>query len=558
MATRGLFLIALAAVLLSGCLSRREGDTTGNVNNCVQCHGSVTNPGDALTQSAPPTDISGNSGTEFPGVGAHALHLTASASHAAFACAECHVVPETVEDKGHADTALPAELTFGTLATHKAYSPRYDVKARSCSDTYCHLSATPQWRAPRTPDQACGTCHGLPPAPPHVQGTQCSECHGQVVNERGEIIAAALHVDGKVQVQQAACNSCHGDPSGSGESSDVLNAPPVDTNGKKNPSERGVGAHQVHLSGTGNSRPLACAECHRVPKRFDDAGHLNGLPADVLLGGVAETGATTPEYDASTATCGGTWCHSPAPADAALVHTTSPVWTSNTPLACDGCHSMPPPAPHPAVAECGFCHAEVFAEDHRTPLAPERHVDGVVDVAVPEDCNECHGSPENAAPPRDLDGLMELTSAGVGAHQAHLIGSGNSRPLACEECHQVPSQTNSSGHLDTARPAEVTFQGVALSFTADPHYEFDTHRCVDAYCHGANYVGRNLGGTDTAPDWTSGMGEPLACDSCHALPPPAPHPADAQCANCHKNVDASGTILFPDLHVDGDVTFAVP
>lgn len=547
---------SVATLLTAGCLTRRDGDSSPSVNDCAHCHGSADNPGSSLVQSAPPTDLAGNSGTQYPGVGAHAVHLRASSTHEAVPCTECHVVPEAVGDVGHADTEPPAELVFGDLATHDGSSPRYDFAARTCSDVYCHLSASPAWRKPRTSSEACGTCHGLPPPPPHVQSTQCAECHGEVVDARMQIIDAAKHVDGTLQVERAACNSCHGDVSSSGQWDDDGNAPPVAVDGSTAVSDRGVGAHAAHLAGGSNGRPLACSECHAVPREFDDPGHLDGLPADVRLQGVAEANGASPVYEADELTCVSSWCHSPYGPSGEPTVDASPRWTrSGGSLGCDACHSTPPVGSHPPVSQCGFCHAEVVGADHRTILDRALHVDGEVQVDVPDDCTACHGEEGEPAPPIDLDGNAAMTSPGVGAHRTHLAGTASSRALECDECHLVPAETSSPGHLDTPSPVEVTFRGVALSFGSTPQYDFDSASCTNLYCHGASYAGRDLGGSDTTPLWTSALGEPLACDSCHAMPPPAPHPADDACSSCHGNVDASGVITHPELHVDGDVTF---
>lgn len=78
---------------------------SANSVDCSVCHGSQAN-------AAPPVDVSGNSATTETGVGAHQSHLGPSSWRAEISCSECHVVPADVGDPGHADTALPAELTW--------------------------------------------------------------------------------------------------------------------------------------------------------------------------------------------------------------------------------------------------------------------------------------------------------------------------------------------------------------------------------------------------------------------------------------------------------------
>src|SRR5688572_19140325 len=92
-------LLAAAAALTSpSCLSRWQDELSQDESSrCTSCHGDARRDGDALLRSAPPRDLLGASDTSYPGVGAHLIHLQASGTHAAIACAECHVVPETTD-----------------------------------------------------------------------------------------------------------------------------------------------------------------------------------------------------------------------------------------------------------------------------------------------------------------------------------------------------------------------------------------------------------------------------------------------------------------------------
>jgi predicted CxxxxCH...CXXCH cytochrome family protein len=132
-----------------------------------------------------------------------------------------------------------------------------------------------------------------------------------------------------------------------------------------------------------------------------------------------------------------------------------------------------------------------------------------------------------------------------------VLGTPRSRPVACEECHQVPDKTLSPGHVDSALPAEVRFSGVASAFDSSPGYVGGS--CVDSYCHGADFPGRHeSGGTFTAPSWTEVGSGQASCGSCHGLPPPLPHPPVAACADCHRNLlPDHRSFRFPELHVNG-------
>lgn len=170
---------------------------TGTPEACNTCHGS----GD---QGAPPPDLDGNTGTNFKGVGAHAIHLAGDALTNGFSCSECHVVPQSLYDTGHVDSELPAEISFGTLATDSSrVTPTWDGND-NCSNVYCHgafdLGAQPYSVSWTIGDTECGACHGLPPAAPHVQINACQFCHGSVVNADQEIIDKTKHINGKTDM----------------------------------------------------------------------------------------------------------------------------------------------------------------------------------------------------------------------------------------------------------------------------------------------------------------------------------------------------------------------
>jgi len=542
-------LLAVAASLaglVCGCLERRtENKRDALGDSCSSCHGDPTRRGDALLRAAPPRDLLGATDSAYPGVGAHALHLNPGETHAALACVECHTVPEAVTSPGHADDAAPAELHFGPLARAHEHDPSYDPIARRCNDSYCHGPAEAVWTEPRDSAAACGSCHGLPPPTPHPQSNRCAVCHGDVVDAQNHIRAPELHVDGQVESSLPSCAGCHG----KGDEP----APPFDTQGNSSVSHIGVGAHAVHLSGGGLARPLACGECHLVPKKAEDPRHADGLPAEVELTGVATTDGRTPTWQHATATCADSWCHGPGPGDPGA----SPRWTERAALGCASCHGAPPPAPHPQMNECSLCHGEVVAADGSI-IDPSRHVDGVVDVKLEARCTGCHGD-LNPAPPKDVSGADDTSRRGVGAHQTHVLGTRRSRAVPCGECHHVPSEVLSPGHLDTAGPAELSFTGVAAAFGATPGYANGS--CKDTACHGAVFPdGHASGGTLTVPQWTTVDGSQAACGSCHGLPPPRPHPYHAEdCGRCHEDAALDGkSFLHPELHVDGVVTFTRP
>lgn len=160
----------------------------------------------------------------------------------------------------------------------------------------------------------------------------------------------------------------------------------------------------------------------------------------------------------------------------------------------------------------------------------------------PPFCGLCHGEWTNPAPPVDLSGNNSTELVTVGAHRTHLQSSDWHRRVGCNDCHMVPTQLDSAGHLGDP-PVELTFGPVASAFGATPSHEPGEVTCTGVHCHG-----------NAAPDWTAVGQDQASCGSCHALPPAAPHPDSSSCADCHGDVvDSEMTFVDPSLHVDGKV-----
>lgn len=526
---------------------------------CTTCHGTHGS-------GAPPRSLTGSVEVTERGVGAHRAHLRDGAMRGAVNCSECHVVPDAVGAEGHVD-ALPAEVTFGPLATARDFDARWNVETLRCA-TACHgggmplgggTLTEPKWTATDGAAGQCGACHGTPPPAPHPASRNCALCHAETVGADGAIlVAAGKHIDGVVQskARGTSCTSCHGDDDGG--AGDVLGAPPRDLSGNEASTARGVGAHAVHLDGE-RHLPVECDACHVVPARVGDPLHADDddLRAEITLGGLAVHEQREPTYMLAETGCANTYCHGDG---------TAPVWTdqSGTYSACNSCHGAPPAAPHPARTDCAACHGMVVAPSlvdatAFTFVAPELHVNGTVESEGVA-CTSCHGTPSTGqpAPPRDTLGNVATTARGVGAHASHLaaLAGPGANPqtyaaIACSECHVVPVANDDGGHFDTSLPAEVTFGPRARARGATP--SFDGVGCSNVACHG---------GTSTTPgatpSWTIVNGSQAACGTCHGLPPPAPHPATSNaigdCARCHGMViDAAAAFVAPALHVNGSV-----
>lgn len=169
-------------------------------------------------------------------------------------------------------------------------------------------------------------------------------------------------------------------------------------------------------------------------------------------------------------------------------------------------------------------------------------------------CASCHGTGEDPAPPRALDGSTSTTALGVGAHQAHLKAGRVAGPVACAECHPIPPDMTEHPDLEAPLP-EVVFGPLAALGTA-PAWDRRSAQCSATYCHGAT-----LSGADTRrpPVWTRVDGTDLTCTACHGHPPGGTHPVDTACEKCHGTVVGPGdVILAPALHVNGVVESGHP
>ncbi len=208
-------------------------------------------------------------------------------------------------------------------------------------------------------------------------------------------------------------------------------------------------------------------------------------------------------------------------------------------------HDSPPPVPHGTrhvlCVMTGWAVALSSAACERSTLT-----DGLPETT---DCATCHGSPGDPAPPSAVDGSSSTSHVGVGAHQSHLKST-IARPVACTECHVIP--TSLLSHPDPkGGPAPVVFGPLSAALGALPEWDRASTTCADTYCHGATLPEAE---TRAPPRWTVVDGSQKACTSCHGNPPGGVHPASATCQDCHSAVvGPDGSITNPALHVNGMV-----
>ncbi len=354
------------------------------------------------------------------------------------------------------------------------------------------------------------------------------------------------------------CYSCHGDPAQGNE------APPLGTKGEELPTDPAVGAHQNHLEASDWHRTVQCAECHVVPTAMD---HKNGT-IDFAFSGVAISAGATPTFAADTLSCSGGYCHGASlrPAKAGGSNERTPIWNQmdGTFNACGtACHTLPPGGNHPQNTACEKCHGSVIAsfdpvKNKVVWVDATRHVDGKVD-ATSVNCTSCHGNAATGdpAPPLGTKGETAVSEAAVGAHQNHLAPSTWHKQVACEECHQKPTDPlHSNGVVDFA------FGPLATAKGAKPAFDTGKLSCASSYCHGTTLLPAKAGAAAAQePVWTQVDGTFNKCGTaCHTLPPGGTHPADNKCSTCHASVvasfdPASSTATWKDasLHINGKI-----
>jgi hypothetical protein len=389
--------------------------------------------------------------------------------------------------------------------------------------------------------QNCATCHAKAYSG-GTSGTSCYGCHTSYPHKTGWVDSSASAFHGKLLLlgmgTLADCAKCHGtDLSGgtSGKSCRTCHGSYPHRTGWEDASA--AGSHGRYLKAK-NWQLTECASCH----------------------GGNYSGGTNGESCFK--------CHASYP------HTVfQPSLGHSGYLLGKG---------YP-LAQCRTCHGASYTGGtvvDKSCSAVLCHVDAGGAQKTPEACNTCHGQFRavagdalSAAPPKSVLGDSLTTARGVGAHQKHLVSGTLGKSVKCAECHAVPTQTFSSGHVETQLPAEVVFQdtlarlatGTAGNYMPNPTYSATTFKCSNVYCHGSWRLSRAtsrypdlftdsvMTGADSEPSWTEGN---TGCGGrCHGLPPVGHrHQTLTDCANCHPGVvNGSGSIIDKTRHINGRV-----
>jgi predicted CxxxxCH...CXXCH cytochrome family protein len=416
------------------------------------CHG-----GEDLANGAPPRATWGNGGDAVR-TGAHTRHLTAGPVGPAAACSDCHVTPADAFTPGHVDGGT-AEVVFARAPL--GAMPAFDRSTGTCSGTYCHggglgggTRTSPVWTRLGQGEADCGSCHGLPPPPPHpaVSGSleRCAVCHAETVTAAGALIPPAeggRHLDGLVEASGghpaafsdpqspefhaftanqglASCRECHGAAldgaaawapgcttcHGEGFATrctschggvELANgAPPRPTWGGEGDPRR-VGAHTRHLAGGAVSRGVACGECHAVPADPFQPGHVDAAVQVAFGGPLGGAVGGSWNYPATGApTCSSTYCHGNFLRGNVA---NTPSWTGVNQAACGSCHASRPLA---------YLHRR-HERDYGTSGIPWWPLPG---GAASVTCGDCHAGIARSEGRTSATALEVVDGAGPALH----------------------------------------------------------------------------------------------------------------------------------------------
>jgi predicted CxxxxCH...CXXCH cytochrome family protein len=298
---------------------------------------------------------------------------------------------------GDTDRGRPRRLAAPGRADVRPAGERRRRDAQSfdgvtCQSAYCHgatlapggADTTPTWTLVDGSQDACGTCHGLPPSAPHpaapgMPPASCAPCHGAVVAANGTFVNPALHIDGVVEVVRAgratACHGAAGDPRRPATRSATCSPPPA-------ASART--AATCGLPRTGARRSAATSATASRPTSTAPATATRRCPPSSPSARWPAADGAVPAFDGTT--CTGAYCHGatlrPGGTD------TTPTWTTvdGSQAACGTCHGLPPGRHPPAGRRRGpgrvlACHDQVIAPDGSF-ANPALHIDGIVEVVA--------------------------------------------------------------------------------------------------------------------------------------------------------------------------------
>jgi predicted CxxxxCH...CXXCH cytochrome family protein len=329
-------------------------DQPGGALACATCHGGGT-------RTFPPRDPCFFSG-DGARAGAHAVHVNPSITRGgALPCSACHPIPgdDNIMSGLHGNGGVEIVFDDRSVGPHPSYDRRTGVCAVACHDRG-GARARPTWNDAVA--MRCGDCHGAPPAA-HYPGA-CNLCHFEADAAGSQLVASSLHLNGRIDLGDGsgACGACHG----RGDDAWPKSA-----------------SHAAHAAPTVTT-PIACSDCHVVPRAVREHGHLDGVAQVAFSGRAVERGARA-AWDGRS--CRDVACHGAELVDPPPL---VPVWgdVSGAARACEACHQLPPTG-HTASGACdrAECHgSEILRSGLVLTISDSGkriHVNGTIEIRPP-------------------------------------------------------------------------------------------------------------------------------------------------------------------------------
>lgn len=261
------------------------------------------------------------------------------------------------------------------------------VLAISCSDLKNNLptpvAAGPMVHSVGWTDSSSANFHGKAIAATGYDIRSCRKCHSAdyTGGTSGESCRTCHNANGGPE----NCATCHGMP------------PPPALDGSTASTAHGVGAHAIHLNGTGtySSYSMTCQSCHHLPTSIYDSLHINSTGRALVtftdpLASLRSGGVTpSPAYNLDSLKCANTFCHGTwrlmkanLPSDSVYTDTVmvgssyAPRWNGGSvEKNCGTCHALPPTGHKSYSQSCSSCH-----EDVTTMSGKLKHINGKIDL----------------------------------------------------------------------------------------------------------------------------------------------------------------------------------
>lgn len=265
----------------------------------------------------------------------------------------------------------------------------------SCNSSLCHPAISVHSFRPTGSDSVYPNVHGAFIRKNGWNMDGCKTCHG--TNYSGGISSPTCQTCHKSSNGPEACNTCHGNFNDGILTDSTRLAPPRTVLSEDNSA---AGAHVSHLYENDLTANVDCEQCHVVPNKVNDPGHIipGATHATLTFGDLAKNLGADPSYNYDNKKCSNVYCHGnftffKDSTSFAFIYTDSliignnfqPQWNKldDSQAECGTCHSLPPighqnAGNDPEATTCSVCHLGVGADG--TIIDSTKHINGKINV----------------------------------------------------------------------------------------------------------------------------------------------------------------------------------